>query len=70
MGGQNCIYCVGHKSIQIFTFGMALLSPLEPYVACATAMIGRPSQLPGFGLCQHDLARVHVVTRSMQREQR
>ena len=63
---QNCFYRVFNKSIQIFAFGQALLSSLEPYAACAAATNGRPSRLRGFGLCQYDLARVHIVNSTMQ----
>ena len=66
---KNLFYRIGHKIIQIFAFGQALLGALEAYASCAVATSGRPSLIHGFGLCQHDLTRVHVVTRAMQREQ-
>ena len=65
--GQNCFYCFGNKIIKIFAFGWALLSALEPYAACAAAVSGQTIRLNGFGLCQYDLARVHIMTRDMQR---
>ena len=40
---------------------------MEPYAAYAAAASSRPSRFHGFGLCQHNLAGVHVVTRAMQR---
>ena len=66
----NCFYRVGKKSIQIFAFGQALLSTLVPYTACAAAASIWISQLHGFGLFHHDLARVNIVARSMQRSHR
>ena len=56
-----------HSAIRIW---QTIFSALELYVACTAAASGRPSRLHGFGLCQHDLAQVHVVTRSMHRSHR
>ena len=67
VGFKNLFYRVGHKIIQLFAFGWALLGDLEPYAACAASASGRPSWLSGFGFFQHDLSRVHVVSRTIQR---
>ena len=64
------ILAVVKKSIQLFAFGQTIFSALELYVACTAAASGRPSRLHVFGLCQHDLTQVHVVTRSMHRSHR
>ena len=68
--GKNYVYCVGNKSIHLFTFERAILSALEPYAAFSASTRSWPSLLHGFGLCKHDLAWVHVVTRVMQRSHR
>ena len=67
---KNYVYCVGNKSIHLFTFERAILSALEPYAAFSASTRSWPSLLHGFGLCKHDLAWVHVVTRVMQRSHR
>ena len=67
---KNFFYRGDNKRIQLFTFGRALLSVLEPHAACATAASSRPSWLYGFVLCQNDFAQVYVVNRAMQRSHR
>ena len=70
IGVDNWFYRVDNKSIQILAFVRALLNALEPYTACAASASGQSSRLNGFGLCHHDLAQVHVVTRAMKRAYR
>ena len=66
----NLFYRVVHKKIHIFAFGQGFLGALEPHVTCSAATSFQPSQLHGFGLCLHDLTRVHIVSRSIQRAHR